>query len=156
LKYLFEEVDIDSVTFNPYNSDFIKVDKQDAVNSVLRITEDIIEDLKTEIDKIIDYKKTAVEKGKWMQSDNYLLRIPHYFAGKKMVPEKGCFQPRMGLMVNLDGLIVPCWGDPFFVANVKQYSLRRIVASRRYDSFVRRAEAKECKGCLAACYSDIY
>lgn len=152
-KYLFEELGINAISYNPFNKDMLmKANFENRKNEFV-MEADFSGSLKNQLEMIIEYSKKI--KGEF-PPENYLRKIPGYFEGVSMVPNRGCTQPLEGCTVDSGGSVYPCWGESVLMGNLNESALKDIVASERYVNHCSRVAAGKCKGCLSACYVDIH
>lgn len=152
-RFLFEEIGVKSITFNPFNKYMLHPAKHRLIGD-FEITDDLIPGLELELDKIIAYSK--VGKGTFWQNERYFKKIPHYFAGKSMVPSISCTEPLMGCVIEANGLVYPCIVEYVVAGDINVSSIKDIVRSEEYRSVCLRALRNKCRGCLNACYNNIH
>lgn len=148
-KFILEEIGVNSVSYNPFDKNMLYHENYEAVKDIFTITPDMIDDLKEQLQKIIDYKN---DFKKPLPPENYLRKIPQYFEGIRMLPDYPCYQPLMGCAVDCSGQVFPCWGEGIAVGNVSEKSFKEIVNSREYIEICNKALSRKCKGCLKSCY----
>lgn len=151
-KFLLEDIRINSVTLNPYNSLMLTEKNQKIRHNEFVIDDELITDFKKELDKIINYSEIMGYK---MPSLNFLQKIPDYFQGKCLVPKGGCHIPLVSCGITADGSIFPCWRTSR-KGDLNELSLKQILKSQLYRNFVDDALSGKCVGCLTSCYSEIY
>lgn len=152
-RYLFEEVGIGSISYNPFTSGMMAAENFEERKDDFLITKELLEDLKQELEQVIE---EAACKGWNIPLENYLRKIPDYFACKAMIPINGCIQPQTGCCIDSNGGVYGCWGEPTYSGSIRSHPIKEIIASQIYQNFCKIAKNGKCKGCLMACYENIH
>jgi MoaA/NifB/PqqE/SkfB family radical SAM enzyme len=151
-RFLFEEVGITAISFNPFTKWMLHHQKHNQLDDFI-ITPDLLPALKMELDKIVTYSADTVGR---FPDAGYFNKIPDYFAGKSLVPGTGCTQPLHICGIESNGLVYPCLMEHIPAGNIKELSLPEIIAGRKYQDTCRRAIHRQCEGCLSACYERVH
>ena len=128
IKYLVEELNVKSISINPYNAYMFGPENITYVKS-----------------KDIDFSH-----------ENYLRKFIDFFKGEKLMPLYGCDVPQNSCAIDVVGGVHACWGDKELSGNIRETSLKKIVSCKHYLEFCKDALNKKCEGCLNTCYDRIY
>ncbi len=153
IKYLVEQIGVKIISINPFDGKMLFERNLEKRRNEFEISKELIPDIQEELEKIISYSKEAKVD---IPAEDYLLKIPKYFEGEKMVPVSGCPDPSYGCSIDSNGGVYPCWGDPVLLGNIKEMSIKDILISNQYIEFCKAAMNGKCKGCLSACHSQIH
>jgi len=151
-KFLFEEVGITSISFNPFTKWMLHVNKHTTLEDFV-ITEDLLPALRMELEKIIAYAATSPGL---FPAPSYFRKIPDYFADGNLVPDTGCTLPLAVCGVEAEGTVYPCLMEHIPAGNVREASLKTIISGAVYQDTCRRALTRNCEGCLSACYEKVH
>lgn len=152
--FLFEEVGVDSISFNPFSEGFMLEEHLSRSKDDFAInTEEMIEELEGELERLLS---TAQGKGWDIPSEEYLSKIPDYFRKKKMTPKVGCIAPITSCCITNEGDVFSCWGESVYIGNMRNSTLKEITSSMKYQKLCREAINRECGGCLSACYEQVH
>lgn len=154
VSFLFEEVGVDSISFNPFSEGFMLEEHLNKSKDDFAInTEEMIEELEGELKRLLS---TARVKGWDIPSEEYLSKIPDYFRKKKMTPKVGCIAPITSCCITNEGDVFTCWGESVYIGNMRNSTLKEITSSMKYQKLCREAINRECRGCLSACYEQVH
>lgn len=151
-KFLLEEIGIGAVTINPFEKMMLMAKGREIRQKEFLLDMEQMDDFRTELEKVSEY---AIKMGSRMPAPQFLKKIPDYFLGKAIVPEKGCFIPRTTWGIQTDGRVFPCWKTSS-VGDLNQMSLKDILGLPSYQEFVQAASTGKCGGCLTSCYEELY
>lgn len=151
IKYLVEELNVKSISINPYNA-YMFGPENKYVND-LKITDEDMDKVKDTIEEIITYVKS---KDIDFSHENYLRKFIDFFKGEKLMPLYGCDVPQNSCAIDVVGGVHACWGDKELSGNIRETSLKKIVSCKHYLEFCKDALNKKCEGCLNTCYDRIY
>lgn len=151
IKYLVEDLNIKSISINPYNP-FMFGPENKYVES-LKVTDDDMDKVQEALEKIIAYVKS---KDIDFSHENYLRKFIDFFKGEKLLPLYGCDAPLNSCAIDITGGVHACWGDKELSGNIRETSLKKIVSNKHYLEFCQDALDKKCEGCLNTCYDRIY
>jgi len=147
-KFVYEDLGIGYITYNPLNKDMMGANLEKYHNELVVLPEDI-PSINKEIEKIIDYSNS---KGIYSISEAYMRKIPDFFLGKRIAPEKPCLIPSESCGIDRAGNVFPCWVEYKSAGNITKESLKEIVAKDIYKKQCEAALHNKCKGCLVSCY----
>ncbi len=150
VKFLYEDMGIKAISFSPFQREMLQPKNYEQRKDIFEITSKEMPFLVEEFNKIIEYIKF---KNIDYLPESFLIRIPNYFAGDRLIPEYGCHEPLDSCAVDASGKVYPCWGEPVCVGDITQTSILDIVHNNDYQFFCDKAINKRCKGCLSACYA---
>lgn len=152
-KFLFEEVGINSISYNPFDRSMMGEMLYKKFRDEIDVTADLIPEIKAQLERIIAYSK--ISEGDF-PPEGFLRAIPDYFMNGKKVPESLCRIPLDGCGISGNGTVYPCWTEYRPAGNIAEQSIKEIVNSEGYQSACERALNRDCKGCLSACYMNLY
>lgn len=153
-KYLIEEIGVDSISYNPFDSQMLLKENQKNAQSIFEVSDDILEDIDNQLEKIIEYSSNNNLN---LSTPNYLRKIPDYFRGKKMLPSFPCCEPLTGCAIDSAGQVFGCWGQQeTLCGDITKAPLLDIVKTDIYKQICKTALTLKCKGCLKACYVNAY
>jgi len=142
---------ISSIKFQPFTKSFLYNEKM-GKKFILNLNE--INKLKVEIKNAI---RTSEHYNIEINPYEYLMKIPDYFLGKRMHPEKGCLVPSYSCAIDVSGNIHPCW--PMFdiaIGNIKNNSFTNLWNSEKCYEIQQLSKNGNCSGCLLSCYDKSY
>jgi MoaA/NifB/PqqE/SkfB family radical SAM enzyme len=151
-RFLYEELGVKYISYSPLNPVMMGTNLEKYKNELVVTLKDIPL-ISEEIEKIISYSK---EKMNNLVPESYLRKIPDYFKGLSMPPQKPCLIPSKSCGIDSAGNVFPCWIFYKSAGNIKNESLKDIVAKEIYLKQCEDAIFKKCKGCLVSCYPDIH
>lgn len=151
IKYLVEDLNIKSISINPYNA--FMFGPENKYVETLKITDDDMEKVKEALEEIIAYVKS---KDIDFSHENYLRKFIDFFKGEKLFPLYGCDAPLNSCAIDITGGVHACWGDKELSGNIREMPLKKIVSGKHYLEFCQDALDKKCEGCLNTCYDRIY
>ncbi|HEX9060685.1 MAG TPA: radical SAM protein, partial [Clostridia bacterium] len=151
-KFIYEELGVSYITYSPLNTSMMGSNFA-LYSDKLVIRPEDIPSVKEEIEKVIVYTR---EKTGYFVPESYLRRIPDYFEGKNIIPQKPCFVPSESCGIDSAGNVFPCWVEYRTAGNITKESLKAIVANEIYLSQCKAALSQKCKGCLVSCYPSIH
>lgn len=151
-RFLFEEVGINAISYNPFTRYMLTPSHFKAAES-FEIPPDQLDLLREELDKIIAYSGQGLGS---FPDPRYLKKIPDYFAGASMLPAQGCSLPLQSCAVDSHGAVYACLKEMAEAGNVTRTSLPEIIAGEVYQKSCQRALRRECGGCLSSCYEELH
>lgn len=154
-KFLFEEIGINSISYNAFNKDMLLERTYKQRNLEFDMKEEDIIELEEELEKIILYSKCH-EGDLEFPPESYLKKIPDYFKKESMVPEHGCFSPMTGCCIDPAGQVFGCWADSRKMGDILENDLEKILLSDVYQNFCKDARERRCVGCLSACFMNVH
>lgn len=151
-RYLVEEIGVPSISYNPFTGEMLHKKNYDIRKNEFEFSSEELNDLKKELTKLITYREDSPS---WLPHPDYFKKMPDYFAGKSMKPLQGCIEPQSSCGILSEGQVFPCLKG-YSVGNVKETSLKEIIASEKYQKYIKLAAQGKCRGCLTSCYFDAH
>jgi MoaA/NifB/PqqE/SkfB family radical SAM enzyme len=154
-RFLAEDLQVDQVSYNPFDKFQMTVERFEALKDKLLITEDLKHKLAEQLQQIITYAEHSPVQ---LSYPGFLWQIIDSIGKEtKPVPTVPCNEPMKGCCIDCGGQVYGCWGQynrP--VGNVTQKSLKEITASAEYQAVCNHAHRLTCEGCLKSIYDSIY
>ncbi|MEM9070505.1 MAG: radical SAM protein [Myxococcota bacterium] len=149
---LAHELEIDEVSFQPFQTEISGPEKEISRFSLMRTPRAQI------VAQLEELAAHADELGVTIFTESLFGVIPDYLAfGKRPIPPGGCYLPSKFLLVDWRGDIYPCFfmrGESDKMGNVYEDGLKDLWHSVHHKQLQTLALTERCPGCLAAC-SDV-
>ena len=154
-RFLAEDLQVDQISYNPFDKFQMTEEKFAALKDRLLITEDLKEVLAQQLQQIITYEEQSPVQ---LSYPGFLWQIIDSIGREtKPVPTAPCNEPMKGCCIDCGGQVYGCWGQynrP--VGNVTKESLKELTASAAYQAVCSHAHHLTCGGCLKSIYDSIY
>jgi hypothetical protein len=139
-------------SINPVEKWLLKGENRETRPVEFAITTDLIPDLTSELERLMEYGKTLPGR---LPAPSYLSKIPDFFMGKNFIPANGCTIPPTFLGVDSIGRVYPYWKIRNPVGNLQTMTLAETLQSESYRELCEQSLASKCNGRLTSCYTEI-
>ncbi len=151
-KYLFENVMVDEISYNPFNFNMLIDININKNRTMFELLDDDLYVLEQELEKIMEYSKY---NHYIISNYEYMKQFCRYFKkGSGFFINQNCDGQSELCCIDAKGNVIDCWGNYNILGNIKKQSLDNII----YTNTERDNEKTvfRCKGCLSACYENEY